>query len=286
MKICRFDQNRIGVVRSTEVVDVTDLFDLAVSWPVPAGDWIANQLSGRISTLTRAAAERPGKPLGAVHLEFPIANPGKIVGAPVNYRDHQAEAQADSAIHHGRKIPQIGELGLFLKATSALLGPQDPIRLSFEDRRNDHEGELVVVIGNAGRSIARDDALSHVMGYAVGLDMTVRGPEFPGFRKSVDTYAVVGPWMVTADEVPDPSNLSLKLSVNGETRQNATTRDMIFDVPALIEYASKFYTLQTGDLIFTGTPAGVSQVKPGDVIDVSIEQIGDMQIRIAKEYAA
>jgi 2-keto-4-pentenoate hydratase/2-oxohepta-3-ene-1,7-dioic acid hydratase in catechol pathway len=206
------------------------------------------------------------------------------MGAPVNYKAHQAEAIADKNISHGRDVPQIGTIGLFLKANSALLGPQDKIQLGFSDRRNDHELELVAVIGREGRNISRQDALEHVLGYAIGLDMTVRGVEFPSFRKSVDTYAVLGPWLVTADEIPDPGNLRLSLKVNGEERQNASTKGMIFDVPALIEYASSFYTLYPGDLLYTGSPEGVSQVYPEDVLEASIERIGDMRLDIAATH--
>jgi 2-keto-4-pentenoate hydratase/2-oxohepta-3-ene-1,7-dioic acid hydratase in catechol pathway len=286
VRFCRFDRDRLGVIEGSAVVDVTSLFDLWPVWPPVQGDWIARQLVGRIDEFENALSGRKRLSLDAVRLEFPLVSPGKIVGAPVNYRAHQAEAQADAKINFGRKIAQIGEIGLFLKAASALSGPADPVRLSFSERRNDHEVELVVVIGKEGRSIPRERALEHVLGYSVGLDMTVRGPEFPTFRKSVDTYAVVGPWIVTADELPDPSNLKLTLKVNGEERQNASTRDMIFDVPALIEYASKFYTLYPGDLIFTGTPEGVSEVKPGDILEAAVEKVGEMRIAIAPDYTA
>jgi len=161
---------------------------------------------------------------------------------------------------------KIGEAGMFLKANSSLVGPSDGIPVRFPDRRNDHEVELVMVIGKAGSDIPRSSALDHVACYCLGLDLTVRGREDRSFRKSVDGYAVAGPWMVTADEIPDPDRLPLTLEVNGEVRQNSNTNMLIYDCRRLIEFASSFYTLYPGDLIFTGTPEGVGPVKPGDVI--------------------
>jgi 2-keto-4-pentenoate hydratase/2-oxohepta-3-ene-1,7-dioic acid hydratase in catechol pathway len=176
---------------------------------------------------------------------------------------------------------QIREIGLFLKATSSLIGPSDPVRIAFPDRRNDHEIELVAVIGRPGRNIRAEDALAHVAGYAIGLDMTVRGPEDRSFRKSIDTYSVLGPWLVTADELPDPSGLELELTVNGETRQKANTRDLVLSVPELIAFASSHYTLHPGDLLFTGTPEGVAPVAAGDRMVARIEGIGAMTVDVA-----
>jgi 2-keto-4-pentenoate hydratase/2-oxohepta-3-ene-1,7-dioic acid hydratase in catechol pathway len=122
--------------------------------------------------------------------------------------------------------------------------------------------------------------LDYVAGYSVALDMTVRGSEDRSFRKSLDTYAVLGPWLVTRDEVPDPGRLDLWLKVNGQSRQKTNTSLLIYDVPKLIEYASAFYTLHPGDIIMTGTPEGVGPVLPGDVIEVGIQSIGTMQVNV------
>ncbi|MFM7570965.1 MAG: fumarylacetoacetate hydrolase family protein, partial [Betaproteobacteria bacterium] len=146
--------------------------------------------------------------------------------------------------------------------------------------RNDHELELVAVIGKRGTRIGRHEALSYVAGYCIGLDMTLRGPQFPDFRKSIDTYAVLGPWMVTADEFGDPANVQMRLTVNGEMRQKASTASMVYDLPKLIEFTSAYYTLEPGDLIYTGTPAGVGPVKPGDIIEAHIDRIGAMQVPV------
>jgi 2,4-diketo-3-deoxy-L-fuconate hydrolase len=141
--------------------------------------------------------------------------------------------------------------------------------------------ELGVVIGRKASNISEADALAHVAGYAIALDMVVRGPEDRSFRKSVDTYAVLGPWLTTADEVPDPGHLSFSLSVNGEVRQASNTEHMIMNIPRQIAWASQFYTLYPGDIIMSGTCEGVSQVTPGDVMHCEIAGVGVMDVRVA-----
>jgi 2-keto-4-pentenoate hydratase/2-oxohepta-3-ene-1,7-dioic acid hydratase in catechol pathway len=283
MKICRFDDNRIGVVRADLVHDITPLFEALgpPGWPYPPYDWIVGnfgRVQGKIADFLGNAATRP---LSAVTLRAPVANPGKIIGAPINYRDHIDEANADQQIAHGKTFTTLDQFGLFLKAPTALSGPDGRIEIPFPDRRTDHEVELGVVIGKTAKRVPRERALEHVFGYCVALDMTVRGPEFPGFRKSADTFAVLGPWIVTADEVADPNALDLEMSVNGERRQQSNTRYLIFNVQHLIEYASAMYTLQPGDVIMTGTPAGVGPVKPGDVMHARVAGVGELTMRIA-----
>jgi 2,4-diketo-3-deoxy-L-fuconate hydrolase len=283
MKICRFDDNRIGVVRADLVHDITPLFEALgpPGWPYPPYDWIVGnfgRVQGKIADFLGNAATRP---LSAVTLRAPVANPGKIIGAPINYRDHIDEANADQQIAHGKTFTTLDQFGLFLKAPTALSGPDGRIEIPFPDRRTDHEVELGVVIGKTAKRVPRERALEHVFGYCVALDMTVRGPEFPGFRKSADTFAVLGPWIVTADEVADPNALDLEMSVNGERRQKSNTRYLIFNVQHLIEYASAMYTLQPGDVIMTGTPAGVGPVKPGDVMHARVAGVGELTMRIA-----
>jgi 2-keto-4-pentenoate hydratase/2-oxohepta-3-ene-1,7-dioic acid hydratase in catechol pathway len=221
-----------------------------------------------------------------VKLLSPVANPGKIIAAPINYNDHIAESVKDPGIAHGRTNIQkgIGEWGLFLKATSSLIGFGEEIRLRWPERRNDHEVELALIIGKQGNKIPREKALEHVCGYAIGLDMTVRGPELQCFRKSIDTYAVLGPWLVTADEVGDPNNLDLSIAVNGELKQSSNTQYLVYDVERLIEFGSSMYTLYPGDIIMTGTPAGVSPVKPGDRLHAVVEGVGEADVRIAPAY--
>ncbi len=284
MKICRFNRDQLGIVQENNVFNITALFDTCPSWPLPPSDWIVPQLPDVLPRIKQHIKGASGIPISMVRLESPVANPGKIVGAPINYKAHVDEARADKEIAHGREITTIGQVGLFLKAGSALIGPNDQVRLRFPDRRNDHEVELAVVIGKIANQVSRANALDYVAGYSLGLDMTVRGTEFPTFRKSVDTYMVLGPWMVTADEISDPNALALSIKVNGVERQSSNTSHMIFNVQRLIEYASQFYTLHPGDVIMTGTPEGVSQVHPGDVMEAYLEGIGSMTIRIADTY--
>jgi len=122
--------------------------------------------------------------------------------------------------------------------------------------------------------------MKYVAGYAIGLDITIRGPEERSLRKSPDSYTILGPWLVTSDEIPNPGNLDLGITVNGDMRQSSNTKYMILGVPELIEFASSFYTLYPGDIIITGTPEGVSPIVPGDVVIASIEKIGTMEVKV------
>ena len=284
MKICRFDDNRLGLVSAdgNSVADVTKITDdlPVVRWPrLPADPFFARlpELRAGIEALARSASWIP---IDRVALRSPVAGPSKLIAAPVNYRAHIDEANADKGINFGATVTSIEEYGLFLKASSSIVGPSDGVKLPPLDRRVDHEVELVAVIGREGHRIPRDRALEHVAAYSIGLDMTVRGPEDRSWRKSFDTFAVIGPWLVTADEIPDPGHLDLRLTVNGTPRQSANTSALIFDVPRLVEYASSTYTLYPGDVIMTGTPEGVGPVAAGDILECFIESIGTMRVAI------
>ena len=289
MKICRFDNNRLGVVREDQVLDVTAALSVIPRqrWPIAQGDPLILNFRRVLAAAKKLLPKARRKPLAKVKLLSPVPNPGKIVAAPINYNDHIAESVKDPGIAHGRTNIQkgIGEWGLFLKANSSLIGFGEEIRLRWPDRRNDHEVELALVIGKRGNKIPREKALEHVCAYSIGLDMTVRGPELQCFRKSIDTYSVLGPWLVTADEIADPNNLDLSIRVNGETRQNSNTKYLVYDVQRLIEFGSAMYTLNPGDIIMTGTPAGVSPVKPGDLLHAYVQGVGEADIRIASAYA-
>jgi 2-keto-4-pentenoate hydratase/2-oxohepta-3-ene-1,7-dioic acid hydratase in catechol pathway len=282
MKICRYDEGRIGLVQDDAVRDVTPVLEELgrFGYPLPEYDpFIArlDTLKPKIDSLARNAKPIP---IEQVKLLAPVANPGKIIAAPVNYAKHLQEALADKGIHHGNLVNEIHKAGMFLKATSAVVGPGEGVKLVHTDRRNDHEVELAVVIGKEAKGVSRADALGHVAGYAIGLDITIRGPEERSLRKSPDSYAVLGPWLVTPDEVADPGRLDLRIAVNGEQRQSSNTRYLILGVAELIEYASAFYTLYPGDIIITGTPEGVSPIQPGDVISAYIERIGTMEVTV------
>jgi 2,4-didehydro-3-deoxy-L-rhamnonate hydrolase len=277
--------HRLGLVRQESVIDVTPVLDRLPSfrYPLPKLDPLIAKLDSLRDDIEELAGGQPGIPIGDVRLICPIANPGKIVAAPVNYKRHLQEARDDPAIHHSSQIAEIERAGLFLKATSSVIGPSEAIMIRHPDRRTDHEIELAVVIGKKANRVARHQAFEYVAGYCIGLDITVRGPEERSLRKSVDTYTVLGPWLVTADELVDPSQLSLKLSVDGQVRQNANTHDLIIDVPGLIAFASRFYTLMPGDVLLTGTPEGVGPIKPRDVIRSEISRIGAMTTSVQSD---
>ena len=210
---------------------------------------------------------------------FDLRTVGKIIGVGLNYRDHAAET--------GLPLPK--EPTLFLKATSALCGPNDDVVIPRGSEGIDWEVELGVVIGTPGVYIEEHDALDPVAGYVLGIDFSERDFQFnrggQGFKgKSADTFAPLGPWLATREEIPDPQALGLRLSVNGVEKQNGSTRDMIFSVAALVAYTSRFMSLQPGDVILTGTPAGVglgqkppTYLKPGDVVTASIDGIGEQR---------
>jgi 2-keto-4-pentenoate hydratase/2-oxohepta-3-ene-1,7-dioic acid hydratase in catechol pathway len=227
------------------------------------------------------AGSLPAMALKDVALICPVASPSKLPSAPTNYQAHAQEMEADRN-RPRRDGPTLGieEAGLFLKANSSVVGPSEGVTPRFPDRRNDYEVELVAIIGRTANNVAVEDALGHVAGYSIGLDMTVRGKEDRSFRKSVDSYSVVGPWMVTADEVPDPMDLNLSLTLNGEPRQHTSTSDMILGVAQLIAFGSRFYTLHPGDLLFTGTCKGVGPVKPGDIMVATCSRIGSMTVPV------
>lgn len=213
---------------------------------------------------------------------FDLRTVGKIIGVGLNYRDH--------AVETGLPLPK--EPTLFLKATSALCGPNDDLVMPREARSVDWEVELGVVIGRPGVYIAERDALDHMAGYILGIDFSERDFQFhrggQGFKgKSADTFAPLGPWLASREEIPDPQALGLRLSVNGVVRQNGSTRDMIFSVAELVSYISRFMSLQRGDVILTGTPAGVglgqkppAYLRVGDVVTASIDGLGEQTHKV------
>ena len=282
MKICRFNDDRLGVVVGDQVHDVSSARDQVLRGQGTDGwaDPVVARLPEIVAAIGDARRWSDPIPLASVRLLSPVKRPSKLVAAPTNYRAHIAEMQQVSAGSPVQRSQDIGVAGMFLKATSSLVGPSEGIRLRFLERRNDHEVELAVVIGKTANQVRQEDALDYVAGYCIGLDITLRGPEDRSFRKSIDTYSVLGPWLVTADEIADPDNLQLQLGVNNELRQNANTKDMVYSVRRLIEFSSAFYTLHPGDVIFTGTPHGVSPIRPGDTLIAEIERVGRMEVAV------
>ena len=212
----------------------------------------------------------------------PICRPSKIVCIGLNYRDHAQETNA--------KIPL--EPVLFFKSTSAMVGPNDELVIPRNASKVDWEVELAVVIGKRALYVPKEQALDYVAGYALHNDYSERtfqmergGQWVKG--KSADTFAPLGPFLRTAEELPDAGNLKMWLRVNGELRQNSSTANMIFDVPTLVAYISEFMTLLPGDVISTGTPAGVGlgmkppqYLKAGDVVELGIEGLGESRQRV------
>ena len=290
MRFCRFNDNRLGLVEGSSVRDVTAALDVlpAARYPYPTHDVFIARLDEVAARAKALAASAPVLALDGVKLLSPVANPGKLVAAPVNYEKHLAEVKSDASLHQNTAshTMTIHKAGVFLKATSSLAGPGEGVALRVPDRRTDHEVELAFVIGRTASRVPRTEALRYVAGYAIGLDISIRGTEDKSFRKSADTYSVLGPWLVTADEIADPGALDLELRVNGERRQYANTSEMTLGVAELIEMASSFYTLYPGDVVFTGTPAGVSPIDPGDEIVATIQGIGSMRVAVRADAAA
>jgi 2-keto-4-pentenoate hydratase/2-oxohepta-3-ene-1,7-dioic acid hydratase in catechol pathway len=284
MRLCRFDDNRLGIVDGESVRDVTSALDVLpqVRYPLPKHDPLIAHLPQVLTRARSLATSTAPLPVAERMFLSPVASPGKLVAAPVNYHAHLDEVRADKALHQNNPAHTvtIHTAGLFLKATSSLVGPGEGVVIRKPDRRTDHEVELAVVIGKEGSNIPRADAMEYIAGYTIGLDITIRGSEDRSFRKSVDTHSVLGPWLVTADEIADPGDLDLEIAVNGEQRQKSNTSRLILSVPELIELASSFYTLYPGDVIFTGTPEGVSPIEAGDEIVATIEKIGTMRVRV------
>ena len=286
MRICRFDRDRLGVVIGDKVHDVSAAQDeIRAAAPYDMiGDAVIAALPAWRARLEKLAAAAPGRPLNEVKLLAPVARPSKLMAAPTNYRKHIEEMDKVAEAHAGgvrRFSADIGEAGIFLKSNSSLVGPSAGVPIRFPDRRNDHEIEIVLIIGKEGSNIPRDKALDYVAGYSLGLDMTVRGPQDRSFRKSCDGYSVLGPWIATADEIGEPGNLPLSLTVNGEARQESNTSYLIYDIPRLIEFASAYYTIYPGDVYYTGTPEGVGPVKAGDRIHGrSVPALGELTVDV------
>ena len=221
---------------------------------------------------------------GSVKLLAPISDPGKLICIGLNYADHAEES--------GMDIPS--EPIVFSKYASAIIGPGDTINLPPSSNEPDYEVELVVVVGKSGFNISEADAMSHVAGYTVGHDVSARDYQLqkPGGQwmmgKTFDTFAPIGPDLVTADEVADPHDLGIRCILNGETVQNSNTRQLIFKIPQLIAYLSHVFTLSPGDLIFTGTPPGVGMarspqlwLKAGDTVVCEVDGIGRLENAVA-----
>jgi 2-keto-4-pentenoate hydratase/2-oxohepta-3-ene-1,7-dioic acid hydratase in catechol pathway len=285
VKLALFDDYRVGVVEGDLVYDVTAAVPGADARPPVFVNTLIAQWSERAPELVRERERVAARPLAEVRLLPPSPWPAQIIAAPGNYRKHLAEMGTLRVSPPGKTAR---DQGFFLKSPASLTGAGRGILLPRgSQRRFDHESELGVVIGRVTRNVRREDALDYVFGYTCVVDVTMRiepdgRAEERSMRKSFETFTPLGPWIVTADELGDPSSLRNELFVNGERRQNATTADMIVGVQELIELASSVVTLYPGDVIATGTPEGIGPIKPGDEVAIRIERIGEMRLTVGE----
>lgn len=261
------------------------VIDLAASEPGLSASLTRNlEMGGRFFQLAEQAI-RKGKAERPAGMRFlpPVFDPPKIICLGLNYRDHAAET--------GAAIPK--EPVVFSKFATTLIGHEAEIVLPAVSDQVDFEAELVAVIGKHGRHIATERAMEHVAGYTIGHDVSARdwqkGKDQRQWLlgKSFDTFAPTGPYLVTADAINDPHELGISLRLNGETMQKGNTADMIFRLPEVIAYVSRVFTLQAGDLLFTGTPAGVGFtrkppvfLKAGDEVEIAIDGLGLLRNRV------
>ena len=224
MRLCRFKENGLGLVRDDRMIDVTSALDRLPSYryPLPRYDALIANLDMLREAIELEAHGRSGIPCADVALASPIRNQTNCCRAG-QLQEASGRGAEGSRITQPEPCCRDSASRLVLKATSSLIGTSEPIAIRQQDRRTDHEIELAVVIGKKADRVSRDRALESVAGDCIGLDITVRGPEERSMRKSINTYTVLGPWLVTADELVDPSQLALELSVNGQPRQTANT---------------------------------------------------------------
>jgi 2-keto-4-pentenoate hydratase/2-oxohepta-3-ene-1,7-dioic acid hydratase in catechol pathway len=308
MKLVTYEtakQSRLGVVEGEFVVDVAAAYRLIAKGRIadakaaaaakalrklggPPDDMLELLALGEryrkalhVITAGAAATGRGPKglltPLRSARLRAPIARPNKIVCLGLNYADHAREQGTE---------PPAAPI-YFLKSHNTICGLGDPIRLPPNSTQVDFEAEFAVVIGKRGRRIPESEAHKYVAGYTILDDVSARDMQFGDKQwyrgKSCDTFAPTGPWIVTADEIPDPHNLRISLTLNGETMQDSNTGNLVFKVPFLVSYLSQSVTWEVGDLISTGTPPGVGVfrkppvfLKPGDTVSVSVTGIGTL----------
>ena len=284
MKLVTFTHGgatRIGVVTAGEIVD------LAAAAPGLPTEMVALLVAGPAALATARKAEGSATArleLAGVRLEAPIPHPPKYLAIGLNYADHVAES--------GLERPSVPVF--FNKQSTCVTGPYQPIHLPRVSPLLDYEGELAFVIGRRCRHVPQERAPEVIAGYLVANDVSVRDWQLRTptmtMGKSFDTHGPLGPWLVTPDEVGDPHTLELRTWVNGELRQHASTRQLIFDCFAQVEHLSTAFTLEPGDVITTGTPSGVGGamrpprfLQPGDVVRVEIERIGAIENRVIEE---
>jgi acylpyruvate hydrolase len=292
MRLVTFEQEeeaRVGALRETDVVDLRSAWGKGD----PAPPSLVSLLQGGPAAIARARAAAEAapaaarRPLASVRLLSPLPRPSKVLCVGLNYRDHAEET--------GQPIPKVPIF--FTKAVTAVIGPDAPIVLPLDSEQVDYEAELAVVIGARCRRVSRDAARDAIAGYTIMNDVSARDWQFRTSQwfigKTFDTFAPMGPAIVTGDEVGDPHVLDVSLRLNGTEMQRSNTRHLIFGVPDLIAELSRVMTLEPGDVIATGTPGGVGFtrkppvfLRPGDRVEISIARIGTLTNAVAAEERA
>jgi 2-keto-4-pentenoate hydratase/2-oxohepta-3-ene-1,7-dioic acid hydratase in catechol pathway len=283
MKLARF---RTGERAAIGLVDDGVVFDIGAALPSLPVDMVQvlEDWDVWVERIAAALDEAPSHDLSQVELLAPIACPRKVLGIGLNYPAHAAEG--------GFKAPEVQMW--FNKQNSCVNGPHAPVHLPAVSTQLDYEGELVVVIGRRARHVPAERALEHVAGYMVGNDLSVRDWQFRSptttIGKSFDTHGPIGPWITTSDEIVDPGALELRTHVNGEQRQATSTGEMIFSVREQIEHLSTAFTLEPGDVLFTGTPDGVGLLMQpqqflhvGDRVRVEIDGLGAIENEVVAD---
>ncbi|MEN0106479.1 MAG: fumarylacetoacetate hydrolase family protein [Pseudomonas sp.] len=286
MKLARYSYNgrtALGKVEGEHLIDLSEVL------PANAADVAAILASPQLLLAAQQVQAHAGNrlPLAQVRLLAPITNPSKFMALGMNYKDHEEEARRAG-------VPIPASQVWFSKQTSCINGPYDDVHFPKVCERLDYEAELGVVIGKPGRYINAEQALEHVAGYFVTNDVSARDWQAKSptwtLGKSFDTHGPIGPWITTADEVADPQALNIRLSVNGEVRQNSSTSKMTYQVAQQIAYLSQVMTLKAGDILITGTPAGIGlAMNPptflavGDVIRVEIDGLGHIENRVVAD---
>jgi 2-keto-4-pentenoate hydratase/2-oxohepta-3-ene-1,7-dioic acid hydratase in catechol pathway len=283
MRIARFDGGRIGVVRGERIVDVTDAAGVdPAAWPPVGINRLIASFPARRAAIEAEAASGAGSALAGVRLETPIPWPHKLLAMPNNFAAHGAEMKLKSFSGTASNSAPADEAGFFMKSNGSLSGANDPIVLPDRAGREFHyECELATIVGIGGKDIAVGDALEHIFGYACLIDVTMRGAGERVMRKSFDTFTPVGPWITTADEVGLPDDIELNLWLNGELRQHAIAHEMVVGIREQIALCSSVTRLEPGDIIASGTMAGVGKLTPGDEIAIEISRVGRMELRVA-----
>ena len=279
MKIARFNGDRIGIVNGDRIIDVSDACGIAPDeWP-PVG---ITRLIANFAALRPKLAEagkQTGVALASVRLEAPVTWPRNLLALPNNFADHSAEMSGRSYAVAGNLSADIA--GFFMKAPSSIVGPHDTIVLpGIPEREFHYECELATIIGKRASNVTAADAGDYIFGYACFIDVTMRGKEERVMRKSFSSFAPIGPWITTTDEVGPTDGLELQLWVNGALRQHAFARDMIVGITEAVALCSTVMPLEPGDIIASGTMSGVGPLAPGDSVRIAIDRVGEMTLPV------